>query len=199
MTGKSVPCQNYSAAGTRGSLVVGVDTSLTCTGIAYNTGVLEVVKSTGKKTDTYEDRRRRLEKLAAQIVDVASPTGAALVVIEGPSYGSPSPSMWDRAHLWWSVYNTLRGYGLPVAVASPKSRMLYATGKGNADKMTVFEAAKDRLGGTWASFAGDDNRADAAWLCALGSAYLGHPLAVLPAPHRKALDGVHWPEPVSAP
>lgn len=171
--------------------VVGVDPSLAATGIACTHGWHELVASVGKKADSWDQRRARLRNLADRICLLVA--GADLVVVEGPSYRSGDPGMFDRAHLWWSLYERWRAAGLPVAVASPASRMLYATGKGNAAKGAVFEAAKDRLSGTWASFGGDDNIADASWLAALGADWLGCPVATVPPKHRSALDKVSWP------
>lgn len=181
-----------------GSRVVGLDTSLAATGVAWvehGAGRTRLVASTGHKGATWAERRQRLalqlnETLAWVIAPVPD-----LVVIETPSYASKSTSAHDRSGLWWMAVAALLDADVPVAFAPPKCRMQYATGKGNAAKPYVVEEARVRLGGIWtAGFGGDDNLADAAVLCAMGHAWLGEHLAQLPKTHLAGLVGVAWPE-----
>jgi len=112
--------------------------------------------------------------------------------MEGPSYRSADPSVWDRAFLWWVIYSALHSErGIPVAVAAPALRAMYATGKGNASKNAVVDAVARR----WPHIptGGDHNVCDAIVLMAMGCDRLGHPLTPVPATHRRALDRVAWP------
>lgn len=179
-------------------IVIGVDPSLTNCGIASSHGWLKVVSTPSpKKTDiTWATRKTRIERVRDDTLRLCA--GAALVVIEGPSYRSVDFSAFDRAHLWWEIYDALLRDGLPVAVMAPASRMQYATGKGQAAKLKVFEAAKDRLGGVWESFEASEDLADAAWLCCAGAEHLGVPLVELPKTHRAALAKVAWPAAVTS-
>lgn len=178
--------------------VVGLDPSLTCTGLAVrdHDGVITLhrVQSEGRKGDDWEARCLRLERLTARIVEHV-PAGA-LVVIEGPAYAARSTSVHDRAGLWWSVYRELRTAGHPLLVVTPNQRMMYATGKGRADKDQVTAAAVRRY--LDLPIAKNDE-ADAVIFMAMGLRMLGHPLEPsLPKTHLRALDKLALPDRVRA-
>ena len=175
--------------------VIGLDPSLTAAGLASSRGWTDVVGMPGKRHMTYDERHNRLHEVLNQITNLI-PADTALVVIEGPSYGSNDPSAFDRAALWWRLYDRLHHREIPVAVVPPSIRMLYATGKGRANKGAIIDAVARR----WSAWAtgGDDNIADAVVLMALGRDQLGAPVAPVPAAHRAALTKVAWPEAVSA-
>lgn len=186
--------------------VVGIDPSLTSTGVATaawslagTAGVMVPdcirVQSSGRAGASLPERSDRLAGLAARIAELAS--GADLVVIEGPSMGSTaakSASMHDRAGLWWLVVDALRqDPSRPVLVAEvpPTIRAKYATGNGGAGKDAVLAAAVKRYPG-W-DITGNDI-ADAVILTAMGCRHLGHPIDSLPQIHLTAMAKVHWPE-----
>lgn len=168
--------------------VVGLDLSLTSTGIACADGSLVTVGS--KPTDyVIADRHRRLAGLRDAILsNVHADTD--LVVIEGPSMASKiSGSVVDRYGLWWLVVDALFAQDLRVLEVSPSTLKKYATGKGNATKpdmrMALFQRAQIDCR--------DDNQVDAAWLRHLGLDALGTPSLPLPATHRVALAKVVLP------
>jgi crossover junction endodeoxyribonuclease RuvC len=66
----------------------------------------------------------------------------------------------------------------------------YATGKGNANKGQMLEAASKRSG---LDFDGDNNRADAWWLRALALDAYGEPVVEMPAVNRSVIGSVTWP------
>jgi crossover junction endodeoxyribonuclease RuvC len=175
--------------------VVGLDLSLTCTGVA-GYGYVERVTSTGHENATLVDRQTRLtaieQKIRATLAVGALPE---LIVVEGPSYASKSGQQWDRAGLWWRVLDHLMLLDYPVAVVPPSVLKKYATGKGNASKQEVMLAASRRY--PWADIV-DDNTADAQVLYAMGCDWLGHQLASVPQVNRNALASVAWPEGVAA-
>lgn len=170
-------------AGT-GVLVVGLDLSLVATGIAHLRGGEHVTDTLPMAT---LDGIVRLRRIREVIGDLLSPT-VALVVVEGPSYGSVGAGQHERGGLWWIVRDLLWTRNLPTAVVPPSSLKLYATGKGNAGKDAMLLAAARR----WPTFAGGNDEADALWLAAMGADALGcgH---VVPEAHRKALGKVTWP------
>lgn len=160
--------------------VVGVDLSLTATGVADRHGAT-VITSSGHRDDTLLQRRERLGCIRRAVLDWTD--SADLVVLEAPSYGSKGGSAHDRAGLWWLVVSALMHRGIRVVEVAPSTRAKYATGNGRADKDAVLTAAVRRL----AIHVSNNNAADAAWLCAIGHDLLGDPLLELPATHRAAL------------
>lgn len=124
-------------------IVAGIDLSLARTGIALvrsperveTATVVSKPPKTG--TETLRSRYERMETIAA---DVLEATGDAEVVgIEAPAYGMRhAGKVHDRSGLWWRIVAALEGRGVPVVEVSPPSRMMYATGKGNAGKDLVL-------------------------------------------------------------
>jgi crossover junction endodeoxyribonuclease RuvC len=179
--------------------VVGIDLSLTSTGLCANQ--LEVitdlgnVKSTGKNTDTYDDRQKRLYRLMNEVVDWTEAKRPDLVVIEAPSYGSVGRGTFDRSGLWWMVVSALRAEGFPVAFVSPKARAKYGTGNGNSDKKAVHAFVLEKYADIAPRRIKNNDEADAVLLAAMGSRYLGHPVEpVHPGDAAcAALTGVLWP------
>lgn len=169
-------------------VVVGLDLSLTATGIASTKGWSETLKPTGMRA------HQRLAWLHAAL-RMHIPATVDLVVVEGPAYSRQAGQSGhhERAGLWWLItHRLLWGRDVPFAVAPPTSRARYATGRGNAGKDEVLLACDRRFGHLIA--ADDNNAADAVVLAAMGADWLGHPLVDMPAANRKALDGVEWPE-----
>lgn len=171
--------------------IIGLDPSLTGTGIAGR-GWSIAVGSTGNVTkDPYPARWWRINDLTARIAqEIGTPD---LIVMEGPSFNSKSTSDHDRAGLWWKLYGRLTGAGIPVAVVTPSQLKKYALGKGVGKKQQVIEQVTRRLGHIWTDLGGDDNQADAIVLCAMGHDAMRDPLVPLPATHRAALIAVDWP------
>lgn len=179
--------QHPEAAGARESLavsghqprVIGLDLSLTSTGVAGN-GWTDRIKTKCRG-------HMRLDVIVDNILDFVR--HADLVVVEGPSYGSTGSSYHELAGLWWLVTHNLWVHGIPFAVAAPGQVKRYATGKGNADKDVVIRQVARRF--PW--FEGGNDEADALILAAMGADQLGHPIAAMPETHRKALKSVEWP------
>jgi crossover junction endodeoxyribonuclease RuvC len=176
--------------------VVGLDLSLTSTGIAIvdleSVPVWDVrtIESKGKETASLDERRRRLSALREQITTCAR--AATLVVIEQPAYSRTVGSMHDRSGLWWLVVDELASWGIPVAEVGPTKRAKYAAGSGTAGKDTVLLAASRRYPDV--PMTGNDT-ADATLLAAMGARHLGHPVEKsLPAGHLAAMKDIRWPE-----
>lgn len=171
--------------------VVGLDLSLTCSGVATDQAV-HLCKSVGKKDDTLHQRADRLRGLARQVLELAE--WADLVAVEAPVHGLPrelSGHQHDRSGLWWLVVCGLRAAGVAVAEISPASLKKYATGKGNADKDTVLAEAVSRFPALGIR---NNNQADAHWLRAMALDQVAQPLCEMPATNRKSLQAVKWPE-----
>ena len=173
--------------------VIGIDLSLTCTGIAIITQdevTTQRITSKGKTDATLEQRTIRLHNLALDISNTVWDSQPALVLIEAPAFSRSNPGMHDRSGLWWMTVQMLDS--LVVVEVTPGSRAKYATGRGNASKDDVLSAVVRRY--LSVDVNGNDE-ADALILAAMGARHLGHPIEEsLPKSHLLAMDGVHWPD-----
>lgn len=177
--------------------VIGLDLSLTSTGIADFTHLPgQVVTKTIRSKpsgDTTLDMHTRLTRIVHEVAEYLLYMGPhpALIVIEGPSYGSKGNALHQIAGLWWLAVDRIIGHGYPIAVVPPSVLKKYATGRGNADKTAMAVALANRWGGNELR---DDNQVDAWWLGAAGRDHLGLPYVKVPQAHREALAKVAWPE-----
>lgn len=172
--------------------VVGLDLSLTGTGIVTATAVAtlkppaSVVPS--KKNSLTEHARMAWVRDSIWAIIIADKP--ELVVVEGLAYASKTGKVNERAGLWWMVNMALWESEIAVAVVPPTTRAMYGTGKGNADKETVFVETVKR----YPEFdIKNNNEADAVLLYAMGMERLGAPLVNLPATHTRAMGSVVWP------
>lgn len=177
-------------------VVIGLDPSLTGTGIASSEGWCNVIgykkkraKDPGITQLPHSDRIRAMRDLAHQVLErIHLPE---LVVLELPAVSRSGGGAHERGWFWWHLYSELTRYEIPVALLTPNARALYATGKGTAAKGAVVDAVARRFP-AWAT-EGDDNAADAVVLMAAGRDWLNAPLTPMPKPNRAALDKAIWP------
>lgn len=167
--------------------IVGLDISLTATGVATTMGAT-TVPTKGRRADDLTTRHHRYRHICRTVFGLVGIPD--LAVIEGPSYHSVGGSMWDRGGLWWLIVDGLLDREVPVAVVPPTCRAKYVTGKGNAGKAAVMRAVQHHLG----AIPEDDNQADALALRAMGHDWAGQPLAAVPSLNRTALLSCQWPE-----
>lgn len=178
--------------------VVGLDLSLTGTGIAVSSGAVLETRRIGTKPAGQDVAARsvRLRRLAGMIHEATVVPGFGapdLVLVEGPAYSTAGSGIHDRAGLWWLVVARLTGQGIPVVEVPPATVKTFATGKGNADKDTVLSAAVRTFPAVQLQ---SNDEADALWLAALGRRHLGAPIdpwPVCPKDRARALDKVSWP------
>lgn len=166
------PMPEYRDAPEPVVLAVGIDLSLTGTGLAIivENGIrTHLFTSKGKKDASLSERANRLNDLTNAITQ-SIPSGA-LVVIEQPAYSQTGGSHHDRSGLWWLVLTALHPYHRIVEVA-PGTLKKFATGKGNAGKDEMLAAAIRRYPNAEVT---NNNVADALHLAAMGARYLGHP------------------------
>ena len=156
--------------------VIGLDLSLTSSGICNSSGACITVKG--------QDGDDRLVHLGDTISHFPR---AELAVIEDLPRGAMGGTSTGMAQ--GVARYVLRMIGVPYVLVPPSSLKTYATGKGTADKVAMALAAYKRAE---VEFANDDE-CDAWWLRAMGLDALGEPLFELPASHRRALDKVDWP------
>lgn len=163
--------------------VVGLDLSLTATGIAVipfpgfpedrgtETRISAVsVGARGSSDDTVADTATRIRRLAVNIVETIADLAPAVthVGIESvpPSARNAPGRHSERCGLYWTVVVELVGRGIPVSTCAPKSLKKFATGNGNASKRLMLTTARAMFPDTPIR---DDNQADAVFL-ALGVA-----------------------------
>jgi Holliday junction resolvasome RuvABC endonuclease subunit len=161
--------------------VIGLDLSLTGTGIAYADGTTTTVK-----TRTIDGDHRLLHIVEA--IGEAITLGARLAVIEDLPKHAHAAGITGMVH--GAVRLSLIEAGLPYVLVPAATLKAYATGKGNADKTAMALAAFKRGGVEFT----DDNCCDAWWLRAAGLDRLGTPMFPLPEAQRVRLDKVRWPE-----
>ncbi|MGW3827810.1 hypothetical protein ACWEAF_37485 [Streptomyces sp. NPDC005071] len=180
----------------RSPLVIGVDPSLTCTGVAGD-GWADALRPKGRG-------HHRLHWLREE---VRERTGAAdLVVIEGAAYGHGGQAgHHELGGLWWILTQDLWERNIPYAVVAPASRIVYAMGVSNPAKDyprkqrariakgMVRDAVAERYG-LDCEGPGRYDKADAFILAAMGLHWAGWPLAEVPDTHSRALGAVPWPE-----
>ncbi|MEV6014683.1 hypothetical protein [Streptomyces sp. NPDC051997] len=177
--------------------VIGLDVAMGISGIAGE-GWTDYVKAKG------QSQHSRFEQ---QLLGIADHTRHAdFVVIEGAAYGHNNNGADALAGMRWMVRHDLWKRRIPYVVVTPGQRMIYAVGtaapvdadtglrlKGVDLKAVLRQAVADTYGITTEGDAKYDE-ADAYILMAMGLHWLGHPLAVVPDTHRRALDSVRWPE-----
>lgn len=161
--------------------VIGLDLSMTATGVALPDGTTLTIKPKGTGDG-------RLLYIRDQIGQAVRGTDA-LIVLED----MPARLMANAAKAVGFVHGAVRSLlleeGFAYAAVSPATLKSYATGKGNADKTGMAMAAYKRAGLEFA----DDNQCDAAWLRWAGLDHLDHPEFSLPAAQRERLAKVAWP------
>ena len=177
-------------------VVIGLDPSLTGTGIASSNGWCDVIgykkartKDPGITQLPHAQRLHALRTLATQVLEaIARPD---LVVMELPAVSRSGGGAHERGWFWWQLYGQLHNRQIPIGLLAPNARALYATGKGNAAKGAVIDQVSRRFP-AWTTD-GNDNAADAVALMAAGRDWLGHPITELPKTHRAAIDKAIWP------
>ncbi len=172
--------------------VVGIDASLTSTGVAainLDTGVTSVDRIESKPGGaSLALRHQRLMSIRRRLAEWTSM--ADLVVLEGLAFASSTGQATERAGLWWLIVDSLGPTYLPVAVVAPTARAKYATGKGNAKKDAVLAAVIRRY--VDVDVSGNDE-ADALVLAAMGARHLGQPIDDMPKVNLEAMGKVEWP------
>lgn len=172
--------------------VLGVDTSLTCTGLAYRGPDIwlthSITSKAGKYPDAYE-YEQRMQGIADSVVNWAVNMNPDLdvIVIEGPSLHSVGGMAHERAGLWWFTFAGLHKMfpHTQIVIVRPTMRAKYATGDGGASKDQVMLAAARRYPDADIT---NNNEADAVILAAMGARYLEAPIeSALPQKHTAAM------------
>lgn len=165
--------------------IVGLDLSVSSTGIADATGTGTAGYSV-KKDAHWTERARRLQKLGV-VIDRAL-RGADLAVIEAPAYGQSNAGH-TLGELHGVVKVILIQRGIPAVFPTIQQLKMFACDHGHAPKDAVLAAAI-RDGSPAKNF----DEADAWWLRLMGVyRYRRDLFQGLPQYRQKVLDRIVWP------
>lgn len=138
--------------------VVGIDLSLTGTGLATIEGApalilgdgppafdvtSHVVTSKGKQDDGLESRFNRQSTISSGVLEYTLGGSYTHELVDRPNLvvieslfnsGQVGGSLIDRAGLWWRIVGTLLAFDVTVVTASPAQAKKFLTSAGNADK-----------------------------------------------------------------
>lgn len=165
--------------------VLGLDLSLTSTGMALPSGATVRIKTRPADGD------RRLLVIRDHIreaVEVHRPHVAVLEDLPRHAMGAGVTAM-----VHGIVRAALVEAGVPYALVVPATLKCFGADHGRATKQTMAAAAYLAAGAEFADDPGGD-QADAWWLRAAGHDHYGHALFPLPQGQRDRLRKVAWPE-----
>ncbi len=169
--------------------VLGLDLSITATGIAHPNGATETIKTRPGDGD------RRLLQIRGYLRKAVD-AGVDLAVIEDLPTHAHGAGITGMVH--GAVRAVLMGASVPYVLVTPATLKSYATGKGNADKPDMAVAAFEKAG---REFPGDltpagkgGDQCDAWWLRHAGLDHYGFAEFELPQAQRSRLDKVDWPD-----
>lgn len=190
------------------SLVVGIDPSLTASGLAIlRDGGPVLLRSLPTPTDIkdWDHRVRRITRQTWQIVRAIESKGRPdLVLIEAPLTFGTDGDAYDRYALFVELMRQFQAWKTPIVVLHNLTRCKWATGKGgkSSKELTTKQHKREVMAAvraTWKPWAGhitDDNISDALTLAEIGARYLGDNLHFPPC--RRHLEAMHnsitWPE-----
>lgn len=162
--------------------IIGLDLSMTATGVAFPDGSTAVIKPRGEG----DARLLSIENRMNAALRLARPDLAVIEDDPGIFKGAAAKAI-PMVHA--TVRLVLMRAGIPYVLVNASTLKTYATGAHAADKTAMTLAAYKRMGLEFR----DDNECDASWLRAAGHAAYGEPVVELPKAHTDALRKVTWP------
>lgn len=182
-----------TAAGPRPLRILGLDLSMTATGICLPDGATRTVKTNPKHGD------RRLQHIVDQVGLALSEgpdsigDGVDVVVMEEAPPGLKGPAIKAIHMVHGAVRLRLIDFGTPYVVINPTTLKGYATGSTSADKTALAMAAYKRAGREFTDDKGGD-QCDAWWLRHTALDWYGQPEFTVPQAQRDRLGKVAWPD-----
>ncbi|MFJ8855275.1 hypothetical protein [Streptomyces sp. NPDC102437] len=167
-----------------GLRVIGLDLSLTSTGVALPDGSTYRIKTRQKDGD------KRLLVIRNSLRAALAEHRAHLAVVEDLPVHAMAAGR--TGHVHGVVKAELLDAGVPYALVVPATLKSYACDHGNADKARMAAAAYLAAGVEFVDDRGGD-QCDAWWLRAAGHDALGQPLFGMPQAQRDRLQKVDWP------
>jgi Holliday junction resolvasome RuvABC endonuclease subunit len=171
--------------------IMGLDVSMTCTGVAFPDGSTAVIKPRGKG----DLRLLSIEERMGAALRLARPQLAVVEDDPGLFRGSAAKAI---PMVQATVRLALMRAGVPYVLVNTKMLKLYATGYGASDKASMAVAALTYAGREFTGDKGGD-QCDAWWLRAAGHAAYGEPVVRMPKANEDALREAAWPTVPGAP
>jgi len=146
-------------------IVMGIDQSLTSTGIAiklFNRVYFEVVSTKADKEDNLQKIKRSRE-IADRIVDLCTMHDVTRVQIEGLGFNAKGNATRDLSGLQFIIISSLLDAGFDtdsIELIAPTSLKKFATGNGKASKDDMFNALPDYERGEIGCYAKSKGRFD---------------------------------------
>jgi Holliday junction resolvasome RuvABC endonuclease subunit len=172
-------------AGPDGFRVIGLDLSLTSTGVCLPDGTTYRIKTRAADGD------RRLLHIRDSIRDDIADHRPHLVVIEDLPKHAMAAGITAKVH--GAVLPELLDADVPYAYIVPATLKSYACDNGGADKSAMAAAAYLAAGAEFVDDRGGD-QCDAWWLRAAGHDWCGLPLFDMPQAQRDRLSKGKWPD-----
>lgn len=170
-----------------GFRVIGLDLSITSTGVALPDGTTYRIKTRDR------DGYRRLLHIRDSIRDDLAEHRPHLAVIEDLPTKMHATALKIIGKLHGVVVGELLDADVPFTYVPPATLKQFACDKGNADKAQLAAAAYLAAGAEFADDKGGD-QCDAWWLRAAGHDWCGVPLFDLPQTQRDVLSKADWPD-----
>jgi Holliday junction resolvasome RuvABC endonuclease subunit len=159
--------------------VLGLDLSLTATGIAHPDGRVETYKP--KNPGGTSLGLDRMVEIRDHVI-ASVPADIELVILEALAFDGHDRNR-EQAQLTGMIRARLYDLRMGFFAIPPNTLKKYACGNGHANKTEMVQAAEKRLG-----YEGHDhNEADALWLRAIGWALLEVPVCDMPMLNQSAL------------
>ena len=188
--------------------VLGIDTSLTATGLAridvgpsiregveFSISTATVSAPPPRKNDKSKTAmarrvmalRSEIESAIVDADDIANGFKPDLIAVESLAYGAKGASAWVLPWVFGCVCELAVVYGIPLIEVTPNQRAKYVAGAGNADKDTVMLAAVKR----WPEAdIRNNNEADAAGVGAVGCHFLNLPIVHVSKYHEEVMAAI---------
>lgn len=165
---------------------MGLDLSMTATGVAFPDGTTAVIKPRGKGYA----RLLSIEDRISAALRIGCPD---LAVIEDIRAGLKGDAAKVIPMVHAAALLPILRYGIPYVFVNAKTLKLYATGYGGgSDKAVMAVAALTYAGREFTGDKGGD-QCDAWWLRAAGHTAYGEPVVRVPKANVDALREVAWP------
>lgn len=165
--------------------IIGLDLSMSATGVAFPDGSTALIKPRGKG----DPRLLSIENRMNAALRLARPDLAVVEEFKGVAQGDANKIV-PMVHA--TVRLCLMRAGVPYVLVNPSTLKLYATGYGSSDKAAMAVAALTYGGREFTGDKGGD-QCDAWWLRAAGHTAYGEPVIRVPKANTDALREVDWP------